>query len=538
MIKYRNLKRYREIVHVLFKYGFGYVVERTGLSRLFRGEREFIAYPRLSGPERVRKMLEELGPTFVKLGQVLSVRPDLIPLEYAIEFRKLQDNVSPLPFDVIKSEIEKELKRPVEDIFEDIDPNPIASASIAQVHKGRLRNGGNLVVLKVQRPNIRKTIEADLDILYHLAGLIKKHFAEELTYDPEEVVDEFAYAIRKELDFENEKRNIKRFARFYENEPYLVVLRAYDEYSTGKLLVMDYVEGVKPESREALLKQGLDPDDVARKGALLVFKQVFLVGFFHADPHPGNICILKDGRIAFLDFGQVGRISDELASKLGDLLVAFVRKDADAMIDILIEIGVMESIPSSGFRTELRDFIEDYYEIPLGEIKLGEFIDELASLSLKYNLRLPRELVLLSKALATIEGVGAQISPEFNFLDVVKEHMAELFKKRYSRGKFSAMWRHGLRELDRAFLRFPYALSSILRILESGKITVKVESAGRDEIAESLKGLTKGVILASLFLGFAYLLPKLSTARLKDIAVLAFFSFAGFLAGLIIKRGG
>ncbi len=538
MIKYRNLKRYREIVHVLFKYGFGYVVERTGLSRLFRGEREFIAYPRLSGPERVRKMLEELGPTFVKLGQVLSVRPDLIPLEYAIEFRKLQDNVSPLPFDVIKSEIEKELKRPVEDIFEDIDPNPIASASIAQVHKGRLRNGGNLVVLKVQRPNIRKTIEADLDILYHLAGLIKKHFAEELTYDPEEVVDEFAYAIRKELDFENEKRNIKRFARFYENEPYLVVLRAYDEYSTGKLLVMDYVEGVKPESREALLKQGLDPDDVARKGALLVFKQVFLVGFFHADPHPGNICILKDGRIAFLDFGQVGRISDELASKLGDLLVAFVRKDADAMIDILIEIGVMESIPSSGFRTELRDFIEDYYEIPLGEIKLGEFIDELASLSLKYNLRLPRELVLLSKALATIEGVGAQISPEFNFLDVVKEHMAELFKKRYSRGKFSAMWRHGLRELDRAFLRFPYALSSILRILESGKITVKVESAGRDEIAESLKGLTKGVILASLFLGFAYLLPRLSATGLKDIAILIFFSFAGFLAGLIIKRGG
>ncbi len=538
MIKYRNLKRYREIVHVLFKYGFGYVVERTGLSRLFRGEREFIAYPRLSGPERVRKMLEELGPTFVKLGQVLSVRPDLIPLEYAIEFRKLQDNVSPLPFDVIKSEIEKELKRPVEDIFEDIDPNPIASASIAQVHKGRLRNGGNLVVLKVQRPNIRKTIEADLDILYHLAGLIKKHFAEELTYDPEEVVDEFAYAIRKELDFENEKRNIKRFARFYENEPYLVVLKAYDEYSTGKLLVMDYVEGVKPESREALLKQGLDPDDVARKGALLVFKQVFLVGFFHADPHPGNICILKDGRIAFLDFGQVGRISDELASKLGDLLVAFVRKDADAMIDILIEIGVMESIPSSGFRTELRDFIEDYYEIPLGEIKLGEFIDELASLSLKYNLRLPRELVLLSKALATIEGVGAQISPEFNFLDVVKEHMAELFKKRYSRGKFSAMWRHGLRELDRAFLRFPYALSSILRILESGKITVKVESAGRDEIAESLKGLTKGVILASLFLGFAYLLPRLSATGLKDIAILIFFSFAGFLAGLIIKRGG
>lgn len=538
MIKYRNLKRYREIVQVLFKYGFGYVVERVGLSRLFKGKREFIAYPRLSGPERVRKILEELGPTFVKLGQILSVRPDLIPLEYAMEFRKLQDNVSPLPFELIRREIESELKRPLEDIFEEIDPTPIASASIAQVHKGRLKNGGNLVVLKVQRPGIRKTIEADLDILYHLAGLIKKHFAEELTYDPEEVVDEFAHAIRRELDFENEKRNIKRFGRFYGDEPYLVVLKAYDEYSTGKLLVMDYVEGIKPESRETLLSYGLDPDEIARRGAVLVFKQVFLVGFFHADPHPGNIRVLKDGRIAFLDFGQMGRISEELADRLCDLLGAFIRKDAGTMIDILIEMGVMESVPPSGFRTELRDFIEDYYEVPLGEIKLGEFIDELTELSLKYNLRLPRELVLLSKALATIEGVGAQLSPGFNFLETAKEYMAELFRRRYSASKFSAIWRHGLRELDRAFLKFPYALNSILRILESGKITVKVESTSRDEVAESLKGLTKGIILASLFLGFAYLLPRLSTLRLKDIAFLAFFSFAGFLAGLIIKRGG
>lgn len=538
MIKYRNLKRYREIAQVLFKYGFGYVVERVGFARLFKGKREFVAYPRLSGPERIRRMLEELGPTFVKLGQVLSVRPDLIPLDYVLEFRKLQDEVSPLPFEVIKEEIERELGRPLEDLFEEVDPVPIASASIAQVHKGRLKGKPGWVVLKVQRPGIRRVIESDLDIMYHLASLIKRHLAEELTFDPEEVVHEFASAIRKELDFENEIRNIRRFGRFYGEDPYLVVPKVYEELSTESLLVMDYLDGVKPQSREALIAYGLDPDEVVRRGAILIFRQIFVVGFFHSDPHPGNILILKDGRIAFLDFGQMGRIHEELVEMLFDLLGAFLRKDTDSMIDTLMEMGVMRSAPSIGLKTALKDLIEDYYDVPLGEIKLGKLMDELNDISLRYGLRLPKELVLLSKAVATLEGLGSTVSPGFNFLEAVKGEVLELYKRRYSPKKISSLWKHGLRELDKVILRVPYALGSLLRVLESGKIVVKLESQGRDEIAESLRILSRSVLLSALFVGLVILFSRLSNVGLREIGILFLFSFAGFLAGLVVKRGG
>jgi len=536
MIRYRNLKRYREIAQVLFKYGFGYVVERIGLSRIFRGKREFIAYPRLSGPERVRKMLEELGPTFVKLGQVLSVRPDLIPLDYTLELRKLQDAVSPLPFDLVKAEMERELGRPVEELFDYIDPTPIASASIAQVHKGRLKESKTLVAIKVQRPGISRVIESDLDIMYHLAGLIKRHLSDELTFDPEEIVDEFAKAIRKELDFENELRNIRRFARLYSSDPYLVVPRAYEELSSDRLLVMDYIEGVKPESREALIERGLDPDEVIRRGAILIFKQIFIVGFFHADPHPGNILILDDGRIAFLDFGQMGRIHEELVDRLLDLLSAFLRKDTESMIDTLTEIGVMRFAPPNGLKTALKDFIEDYYDIPLGEIKLGRLIDDLNDISLKYGLRLPKELVLLSKALTTLEGLGANISPGFNFLDAVRGEVLELYSRRYSSKRLSSLWKQGLRELDKLALRLPYALSSALKMLESGKIVLKLEPSGRDEIAEGLRALSRSILLGFTFLGLVYILSKVPGANFKDIGILLLFSLAGFLLGLIVKR--
>lgn len=538
MLKYRNLKRYKEIAQVLFKYGFGYVVERVGLSSLFRGRREFVAYPRLSGPERVRRMLEELGPTFVKLGQVLSVRPDLIPLEYALEFRKLQDHVLPLPFDVVKREIERELRRPVEGVFDWIEPAPIASASIAQVHKGKLKGVDKLVVLKVQRPGIERIVESDLDIMYHFAGLVKRHLSGELTFDPEEVADEFAKAIRKELDFENEKRNIKRFARLYGGEPYLLVPNVYEELSTERLLVIDYVDGVKPESREVLIERGLDPDEVVRRGAHLVFKQIFVFGFFHSDPHPGNVLVLEDGRLAFLDFGQMGRIHEDLVDSLCDMLGSFLRKDTDGIIDVLIEIGVMKTVPPVGLKTALRDLIEDYYDIPLGEIKLGKLIDEMNELSLRYGLRLPKELVLLSKAVATLEGMGANLSPGFNFLDAVKGELLELYKKRYSSLRISSLWKHGLRELDRVFLKLPYALSSLLRVMEGGKITVKLESESKDEIAEGIRTLSRSVLLGFLFLGLIYLIPKLSISNLKELGILFLLSFAGFIFGLIVKRGG
>jgi len=538
MLNYRDLKRYREIVQVLFKYGFGYVVERVGLSHLFRGRREFVGYPRLSGPERIRKMLEELGPTFIKLGQILSVRPDLIPLEYALEFRKLQDRVSPLSFDQVKEEIERELKSPIEEVFDWVDPTPIASASIAQVHRASLKGGKSLVVLKVQRPNIRKVIESDLDIMFHFATLVKRHFSEELAFDPEEVIDEFSKAIRKELDFDNERRNIRRFARFYGNEPDLVVPKVYDELSTDRLLVMDYIDGVKPESRIILLEHGLDPDEVVRKGAILVFRQIFVVGFFHSDPHPGNILVLKDGRLAFIDFGQMGRIHEELVGSLYDMLSAFLRKDTDSIINILIEMGALSGVPAPGLKTALRDFIEDYYDIPLGEIKLGRLFDEMSEIALRYGLKLPKELVLLSKAITTLEGMGAELSPQFNFLDAVKGEIIELYKKRYESISLSSLWKQGLRELDRAFLKLPHSLNSLLKLLESGKITLRLEAEGRDEIAQGLKSLSRSVLLGFIFLGLTLLSPRLLSGDLKDLGILLLFSLAGFILGLLVKRGG
>lgn len=366
--KIRNIKRLQQILQILGKYGFGYIVDRLNIERNLIGRKlinlaatKKIDLFDLPVPVRMRKMLEELGSTFIKFGQMLSTRPDLIPLEFCKELEKLQDKVPPFPYEKVKKQILEELKSPVDRIFSSFSLSPIAAASLSQVHLAQLETGQKLVV-KVQRPGIKKIITADLNILTVLAQLIERHIEESRLYNPLEMVDEFKKAILREIDFKIEARNIEKFRRNFKDDERVYIPEVRHNLSSNKILTMEQIEGIKINNIEEILEAGLDRKQIAVNGTEIILKQIFTHGFFHADPHPGNIFILKDKRIVFLDFGMVGRIDEETKSQISNILSAVIQQDVSAIIENFVSMGTIEE--ETDFRKlklDLTDLLESYY---------------------------------------------------------------------------------------------------------------------------------------------------------------------------------
>lgn len=481
---YKSAKRLQQIINVFLRYGFGQVIDQIHLGRYIPFKKRLKSlgvWPALKGPtvpERLRMAFAELGPTFIKLAQVLSSRPDLITTQFANEFKKLQDEVPPFPVADAKRIIEEEIKLPIEKVFKYFDDLQIAAASIAQVHRATLLDGSE-VVLKVQRPNIKEQIESDINILTTIARLLDKYVPESRFFNPLGIVEEFAKTVRKEMDFVEEARNCSRFRKNFEHDIDVYIPKIYAEFVSEKVLVMEMIEGVRIDDIKAIDEMGLDRKRLAKIGVDAYFKQILEDGFFHADPHPGNIFVMSTGMIAFLDFGIVGRVSDELKETMANTFLALIHRDFDRLIDQYIELGIVpEHIDIDAFRkdfkADLTDFLEPLYGLTLQEINFAQYLDTITHLAIKHNLKIPSDLLLINKAMLILESLGRQLDPNFDFVAASEPYASKIIRKRISPSRLYDKARKNMIEIgDFAFL-FPRQIKQIIKKTLRDDIQIKM----------------------------------------------------------------
>jgi ubiquinone biosynthesis protein len=427
----------RHILIVFTKHGFYRFVEDMHLmsliplvSRFRKKEKDEVVTSPI--PRRLRMAFEELGPAFVKLGQMLSTRPDLVPEEFVNEFKKLQDEAPVFKLETVKEIIEDELKFPCDVLFSSFDEKPIAAASIAQVHRAKLADGTDLVV-KVQRPAIENVIKADLSILYILAGLIVKYFPITELYNPLGIVDEFSKAIQKELNFVVESSNAERMARYFASDSTLVIPKVFWEYTTKKVMVTEYIKGISIDNIDRLKEEGYDLEEIGHNSVNIFLKQVLVHGYFHGDLHPGNILIMEGNKIGLIDFGIVGRINKKMMESVATIFIASLREDYEAIAEEYADMGILdESVDLEEFKRDLRDILEPYYGRALKTINTGEILMETIQTCLKHRIKVQKEFILLSRSIMTLEGVARQINPEFNLLEEGKPFIKSLFLQRLS----------------------------------------------------------------------------------------------------------
>lgn len=437
-MRLKNIKRYRQIIKVLFKYGFEDILEQSGFDKYFEGglklfsKKKTSEIKRLSRPERIRQALEKLGPTFVKLGQMLSIRPEILPPDYLQEMQKLQDQVPPFPEQEAQDILENEFDQPVDEIFAEFESKPHAAASLAQVHRATLKSGEEVIV-KIQRPNIRSKINSDLDILNNLAQVVSKRISRELVYDPSEIIDEFQRWIKKELDFVQEGRNIDRFKTHFQDNPGVRIPQVYWDFCSSKVVTMEYIDGIGITNVEEIEKAGLDRKEIARNGAEITLQQIFEYGFFHGDPHPGNLFVLEENVIAPMDFGLVGNLDRELRNSLAQLLSGFVHKNIDRIVRVLYNMGVINSkLDESSLKMDISELIERYYQLEIRHVNVNQIMEDVTRLVTKYKIKLPKNLFLMTKAMSLMEGIARKLDPEFNMVKVSKPYVQSFMIKRWS----------------------------------------------------------------------------------------------------------
>jgi len=508
---YRNIKRFRQIFSVLLKYGFDDIAERLKLDSVFRFGKKFSKkartadkYKHKTTAERIRMALADLGPSFIKLGQVLSTRPDLIPLEIVKELEKLQDDVPAFSSEQAREIVTAQLQ-PIEDIFLSFSDKPIAAASMAQVHKAVLKNG-QPVAIKIQRPKISRIIETDINILYDLAGLTEKYFPEAELYNPKAIVDEFAKTIRSELDFVREGRNIDRFRNYFKNDNTIYLPQVYWEYTTPSILTMEFINGIKISEIDFAERKDLDRKIIARNGALATLKMIFEMGLFHADPHPGNIFVLKNNILAPLDFGMVGRLDEQTKTYLQNLLLAIVERNIDKIIKIFIEAEVIDETKDTRLlRIDLNDFIDTYYGVPLNQLEIEKLFSNLIEVLRRHRIAVMTDIVLMSKALATIESVGRSLDPDFNMMELVEPYAKKLMLQPVIPQKQLKEIKQFVDETEELVKILPGELKQILRKIKKGRMNLIFEHRGLDrlitELDKSSNRLAFSLIIAALVIG-------------------------------------
>ncbi|MBW2094121.1 MAG: AarF/ABC1/UbiB kinase family protein [Deltaproteobacteria bacterium] len=550
---YRHIQRYRQILTVLFKYGFGDLIDtlkieqylEIGLQMISRKRREKIET--LSRAERVRMALEELGPTFIKMGQILSTRPDLLPVEFLRQLSKLQDDVPAFAFELVKEGIEQELGRPLGDVFQEFEETPLASASIGQVHKARLMNG-DPVIVKVQRPDIKRMIEVDLEIMLHLATLMERHLKAMEIHRPTRVVEEFARTLEMELDYTLEAAHAERFAAQFLGERTIYVPKVYREATSKRILTMEYIEGIKASELEKLEKAGLDTRKIARRGFDLILKQIFIHGFFHADPHPGNVFILPNNIICFLDFGMMGRIRRQAREDFADLIMGIVQRDETKAAHSLVAMTTPDDKTDlSALERDVAQFIDKHFYRPLRDLEMGKLLQNLMEMTTRHRLRIPPDLFLMLKALATEEGLGKMLDPDFDAMKqaapfIRRVQMDRLRPKRIAGDIFDSgsEFLHLLREI-------PGEVREILRQARQGRIKIEFEHRGLEPMLSTHDRVSNriafAIILAALIIGSSLIVLSGVPPKWHEIPVIGLAGFViaaimGFWLLLsIIRRG-
>jgi len=535
---FRNINRTREILGIFIKYGFEDVIANSTLRNLvtesmrikwLRDDKPVMSYTRW---ERIRMAAEELGPTFIKLAQILSNRPDIIPEALVKEFEKLQDRVPPFEFSEAKIIVERETGKKLHDIFEEFSEKPMASASIGQVHKAKLRTGEEVVV-KVQRPGVAETIALDLGIIKEAVKRADRYLKKQGILNAEEVVRVFDRAITKELDYLNEARNIDRFRATYKSRTDFYVPRAYREYSTNKVLIMEFMKGCKITDVKQLKEWGLSPARIVEKGMDIYLSQIFEYGYFHGDPHPGNILVDETGRIILLDFGMVGQLMKKDKYAFAGIFIAMSRHDAREMANQMRKLAVEDNITDMRqFVYDLNDMIEDYAYLDVSESSIQDVIERLQKIMFEYHITVPGGVFLIFRAFAILEGIGKKLHPNFKTYEFIRPYGQRLLTEQLKPENLASEAAQRFSNLTGFLNSFPVEVRGILQQVAKGKLHTEVELQGYGYALKKWDSISTRMsltyIICALIIGSSIALLPTYTEDMKFYYGINKWSFTGY----------
>ena len=563
----RDIGRLHDIASILIRYGFGDMVRRMGMANaleragraLHWNEAEELAH--MDPPARVRRAMEALGPTFVKLGQLLATRVDLFEPEWISEFSRLQDSAHTATYEGIHQQLTEDLGAAPEMVFAAFDPEPLAAASMAQVYRARLEDGTEVVV-KVRRPGIRLTVEADLRWMARLAELAESESPELRAFQPREVVRQFTQSLRRELDFASECRNAERIAQNFARytgfngdsvpkakvvgapaqgvappapqEPIIVIPRVFWQWTSERVCVQEFIAGISGRQLERVDQAGLDRQVLARRGAQAVLKMIVEDGFFHADPHPGNVFYLPGNRIAFIDFGMVGRLSEARRDQLMRLLLGLVQHEPQRVADVMIEWTGDGATDEDGLTLEIQAFVQQYHGVALKQLRLGAMLTDLVTILRQHQLRLPPDLSLLIKAFVSLEGMGHELDPDFNMAAEAMPLLQKTLRARYAPNAVLQRGWHGVKDMLSLLSGLPQDVSRLLRAAKRGRLEIHIDVLHLKRLGNQLDSaanrLVVGVVVAALIIGSSIVMTVPGGPTLLG---LPFFGLLGFVGALL-----
>jgi ubiquinone biosynthesis protein len=530
----RDLSRLHEISSVLIRYGWGDVVRLLGVSHLLERAGRLLHWQtsneitRLDLPVRIRLALTELGPTFVKLGQILATRVDVFPPTWIAEFEQLHSKVPPVPFEQLRPGLEAVWGRKVEEVFPSFELEPFAAASIAQVHRARLPDGAPVVV-KIRRPDILPKIEADLRILNHLARLLEIQMPDLRRYRPVQIIGQLKRSLLREFDLIKEARNLEAFAERFKDDDTVHIPRVYWEYCAESVNVQEELVGVPGTEMARARREGFDMDLLAARGADAVLRMILIDGYFHADPHPGNVVYLPGNRLGLLDFGMVGRITDSRREQLIDFLQALIHKDEIGMLNVLTLWSGDAEIDEDHLAYDISEMVFGYDNLTLKDIRIGALLNEVTAVMRDNHLALPPDLTLLFKAIITLEGLGHQLNPDFHMVDHLTPFVQRVMEARYSPQALGRRARRGLREIAEIVVGLPRDVARLFRMARRGRLRIDLDLKRLDhfglQLNQAANRLTMGVLTASLVVGSSIIMTVQGGPELFGLPLFGLLGF-------------
>ncbi|ACD96593.1 ABC1 kinase family protein [Trichlorobacter lovleyi] len=557
MTAVRDLGRLQDIASILIRYGFGDLVQRMGLANALERAGRAVHWDKAEGfahvppPERVRLALEEMGPTFVKLGQVLATRVDLFEPEWIAEFSKLQDSAPAAPWDDVRRQLTEDLGAQPEEVFAAFSREPLAAASIAQVHRARLEDGSEVIV-KVRRPGIRPIIEADLRWLARLAQLAEAESEELRAFHPLEVVSQFTQSLRQELDFAVECRNAERirdnFTGYHDKNnpdgkdtscetelPQIIIPRVYWTWTGERICVQEFITGIPGRDLQAVDQAGLDRKVLARRGAHAVLKMIVEDGYFHADPHSGNIFYLPGNRIAIIDFGMVGRLSEGRRDQLIRLLLGLVRQKPERVTTVMLDWASYGSVDEGALELEIQSFVDQYHGVALKHLSLGTMLSDLAAILRRHHLTLPADLTLLVKTFITLEGMGRELDPNFDMAGEAMPLLEQAMRVRHTPSAIIKRSWEATGEALSLLADLPQDLSRLLRAARRGRLEIHIDVTHLKRVGNQLDSavnrLVVGIVVAALIIGSSIVMTVTGGPSLIGLSFFALFGFSGAVIG-------
>lgn len=535
----RDMGRIQDIASVLIRYGFGSFVRALGIGSALERAGRALHWQhaedlvKLDTPQRIRRALEDLGPTFIKLGQILATRVDIFPPQYIAEFEKLLDRAPPVPFEELLPQIEDDIGGGIDEFFLDVDRRPLAAASIAQVHKALLKDG-TPVILKIRRPGLRKIIEADLRLLQRIFDIAESESAEIRRFHPRELLRQFNQSLRRELDLAAECRNAERVAANLADDPNIVIPKVYWQWTGERLNVQEYIQGIQGRDLDGIHSAGLDSKLLADRGTLAVIKMIMEDGFFHADPHPGNVFYLPGNRLAFIDFGMVGRLTEERREQVVNFLHGMVNHAPTKVAEILVDWSDNMYTEENALSIEIEAFVDQYSSLSLKDLSLTAMLSDLMAILRDHRLILPADLALLIKAYITLDGLGRYLNPDFNTLNFTAPYIREIMTERYRPEAIAKRsWRNLLNVAD-LLSSLPKDLRKFLRATRKGALQVEITVRHLEHHVHTMDGaisrLTMGMVTAALIIGSSIIMTVKGGPELFGLPAFGFlgYTFATF----------